>query len=65
MGNKLRLNLNKTRSMILPRSIKNIFLKNIDLNVKIEKKIIKNKNCYKHLGMNIDINLKWSELRVY
>ena len=51
--------------MIIPTSIKNIFLKNIDLNVKIEKKIIKNKNCYKHLGMNIDINLKWSELRVY
>ena len=33
IGNKLKLNLNKTRSMILHQS-KNSFWKNIDLNVK-------------------------------
>ena len=60
MVNKLKLNLNKTRSMILHQS-KNIFWKNIDLNVKIGKTDIKKTNSYKYLGINIDRNLNWSE----
>ena len=60
MVNRLKLNLNKTRSMILHQS-KNNFWKNIDLNVKIGKTDIKKTNNYKYLGINIDKNLNWSE----
>ena len=58
--NKLKLNLNKTRSMLLHQS-KNSFWKNIDLTVKIGKTVIKKTNSYKYLGINIDRNLNWSE----
>ena len=58
MVNRLKLNLNKTRSMILNQS-KNSFWKNIDLNVKIGKANIKKTNSYKYLGINIDRNLNW------
>ena len=60
MGNKLKLNLNKTRSMVLYQS-KNNFWKNKDPNVKIGKTVITNTNSYKYLGIIIDRNLKWSE----
>ena len=60
MGNKLKLNLNKTRSMILYQSKKN-FWKNNDPSVKIGKTDISNANSYKYLGIVIDRNLKWSE----
>ena len=60
MVNRLKLNLNKTRSMILHQS-KNNFWKNIDLNVKIGKTDIKKTNNFKYLGINIDRNLNWSE----
>ena len=49
MLNRLKLNLNKTRSMILHKSKSN-FWKNIDLNVKIGKTDIKKTNDYKNLG---------------
>ena len=60
MVNRLKLNLNKTRSMILHQSKSN-FWKNIDLDVKIGKTDIKKTNNYKYLGINIDKNLNWSE----
>ena len=60
MGYKLKLNLNKTRSMILHQS-KNSFWKNKYSNVKIGKTVITNTNSYKYLGIIIDRNLKWSE----
>ena len=56
MENKLKLNLNKTRSMILYQS-KNSFWKNKDPNVKIGKTVISNTNSYKYLGIIIDRNL--------
>ena len=43
--------------MILHQS-KNSFWKNIELNVKIGKTIIKNTDSYKHLGVILDRNLK-------
>ena len=46
--------------MILHQS-KNSFWKNIDLNVKIDKRDIKKTNSYKYLGINLDRNLNWSE----
>ena len=42
MVNNLKLNLNKTRSVLLKsKSVKNYILKNVDLNVKIGKTLIK------------------------
>ena len=60
MGNKLKLNITETRSMILHQS-KNSFWKNIDLNVKIGKTVITKTNSYKYLGIIIERNLTWSE----
>ena len=60
MVNKLNLNHNKTRSIILHQS-KISFWKNIDLNVKIGKTFITKAISYKYLGTIIDRNLKWSE----
>ena len=60
MGNKLKLNLNKTRSMILHQS-KNSFWKNIELKLKIGKIVITNTDSYKHLGIILDRNLKWTK----
>ena len=53
--NKLKLSLDKTRSMILHQS-KNCFWKNIGLHVKMGKTIIKQIISYKYLGKFIDIN---------
>ena len=53
MGNKLKLKLNKTRSMVLHQS-KNCFWKNIDLYVKIGKTVITNTNSYRYLGRIVD-----------
>ena len=58
--NKLKLNSNKTRSMILHKS-KNSFWKNIDLNVKIGKRVITQTNSFRYFEIIIDSNLKWSE----
>ena len=55
MGNKLKLNLNKKRSIILHQS-KNSFCKNIDLNVKIGKSVITKTNSYKYFGRITDRN---------
>ena len=60
MVNRLKLNLNKTQSIILHQS-KNSFQKNIDLNVKIGETDIKKTTSYKYLRINIDRNLNWSE----
>ena len=49
MVNKLKLNLNKTKGMILHQS-KISFWKKIDLNVKIGKTVITKTNSYKYLG---------------
>ena len=60
MGNKLKLNITETRSMILHQS-KNSFWKNMYLNGKLGKTVITKTNSYKHLGIIINRNLKWSE----
>ena len=52
MGNKFKLNLDKTRSMILYQS-KNSFWKNKDPKVKIDKTVVSNTNSYKYLGIII------------
>ena len=60
IANKLKLNVNKTRSMLL-HQVKNNFWKNINLNLKIGKTVIKSLKNYKYLGIIIDCNLNWSE----
>ena len=60
MVNKIKLNLDKTRSMLLHQS-KNSFLKNTDLNINIGKTFIKKANGYKYLGVFIVRNLNWTE----
>ena len=59
-GNKLKVNLNKTRSTILQQS-KNSFWKSTDLNVIVGKTVIKNTSSYKYFGIIIDRILEWSE----
>ena len=46
--------------MILHQS-KNIFLKNIELKIKIGKTVKTNTDSYKYLGIILDKNLKWTE----
>ena len=60
IANKLKLNVNKTRSMLLHQT-KHNFWKNLNLNLKIGKTVIKNIKNYKYLGIIIDCNLNWSE----
>ena len=55
MGNEFKLNLKKTRSMILHQS-KTVFVKNIDLNVTIGKIFITETNSYKYLRITKDRN---------
>ena len=59
MVKKLKLNFNKTRSMLLYQS-KNccFFFKLLDLNEKI---VIKNISSYRYLGTNLDKSLNWSK----
>ena len=57
MGNKLKVNLNKIRSMILQQS-KNRFWKNINLNKKIGKTVKTYTNSCKYLEIIIERNLK-------
>ena len=60
MGNKLKLNLNKTKSMNLLQS-KNSLRKNVGVNVNIDKTVIKNTDSYKCSGKILDRNLKLTE----